>query len=100
MKKMDEMEMNINLRAIKWSWGFTAIALCAWSVYDLIQTQEISIASCIFSMQIIIYFFVSQVFKSKVDDESGRKYILSAIGCFLLLLIFGGLLYFFINKWR
>jgi hypothetical protein len=32
MRKMDEMEMNINLKAIKWSWLFTAIALLIWAV--------------------------------------------------------------------
>lgn len=95
MKKMDEMETNINLNAIKWSWFFTVIALFAWSVYDILQTQQVSIASCLLGMQMIIYFVVSQIFKLKVDDERGRKYIFSAIICTVLLLVFGGILYFF-----
>jgi hypothetical protein len=40
MKKMDEMEMSINLKAIKWSWLFTAIALFAWCIYDFINTPN------------------------------------------------------------
>jgi len=98
MKKMDEMEMNINLKAIKWSWFFTALALFAWSVYDYLHTQQVSIASCLLGMQIIIYFFVSQISKSKVNDERGHKYIFSAIICIILLLVFGSLLYFCISK--
>lgn len=30
MKKMDEMEMNINMTGIKWSWFFLAISLFIW----------------------------------------------------------------------
>lgn len=95
MKKMDEMEMNINLSAIKWSWGFTAIALFAWSINDYLQKQQASVASFLFGMQIIVYFLVSQILKAKVDDANGRKYMLSAAICILFLLAFGSLLYFF-----
>lgn len=95
MKKMDEMERNINLRAIKWSWFFTAIALFAWSVYDYLHKPQASIASFLFAMQIIVYFLVSQILKSRVDDANGRKYMFSAAICILFLLAFGSLLYFF-----
>jgi hypothetical protein len=92
---MDEMEMNINLSAIKWSWFFTAIALFAWSVYDYLHKQQVSVASFLFGMQMIVYFLISQILKSKVDDANGRKYMFSAAICILLLLAFGSLLYFF-----
>lgn len=97
MKKMDEMETSINLNAIKWSWCFTALALFAWSVYDFFQSQQGSIASCLFGMQILVYFLITQISKSKVEDARGRRDTARAVICILMLLAFGSLLYFF-NK--
>lgn len=34
MRKMDEMEMEISLKAIRLAWFYTVIFLFAWIVYD------------------------------------------------------------------
>jgi len=41
MKKMDEMEMSISLKAIKWAWAYTVIFLAIWVIYDYIQTRTL-----------------------------------------------------------
>ena len=96
MKKMDEMQMNINLKAIKWSWFFTVIALFIWAVYDFVQTHTVSLAFYLLITQNLVYFFVSQISKCKMGDEDGRKgFFRYAIGVAFFLLLFGVLLYFF-----
>ncbi len=34
MRKMDEMEMAISLKAVKWAWAYTVIFLFIWTIYD------------------------------------------------------------------
>lgn len=34
MRKMDEMEMTISLKAVKWAWAYTVIFLFIWTIYD------------------------------------------------------------------
>jgi len=41
MKKMDEMEMSISLKAIKWAWAYTILFLAIWVIYDFIQTKTL-----------------------------------------------------------
>ena len=41
MKKMDEMEMSISLKAIKWAWAYTLLFLAIWVIYDYIQTRTL-----------------------------------------------------------
>ncbi|MPM63954.1 hypothetical protein SDC9_110839 [bioreactor metagenome] len=95
MKKMDEMERNINLNAIKWSWFFTVIALFAWSIFEYMRTRQASVASCLLGMQLVIYFAAGQALKSRVGDERGLKYIVACLVFAALLLAFGALAYFF-----
>jgi len=96
MKKMDEMQMSINSKAIKWSWLFTVIALFIWAVYDFVHTHTVSLAFYLLITQNLVYFFVSQISKCKMGDEDGSKgtfrYLL---GLVFFLLLFGVLLYFF-----
>lgn len=96
MKKMDEMQLSINLKAIKASWFFTVLALFVWGMYDWIQKHTISLAFFLLITQNLVYFFSSQILKSKVCDEDGRKGLFQyAIGVVFFLLLFGVLLYFF-----
>ena len=37
MRKMDEMEMAITLKAVKWAWFYTVMFLFIWMVYDYIK---------------------------------------------------------------
>ena len=37
MRKMDEMEMAISLKAIQFAWFYTVIFLFVWITYDMIK---------------------------------------------------------------
>lgn len=37
MRKMDEMEMAISLKAIRFAWFYTVIFLFVWITYDMIK---------------------------------------------------------------
>ena len=73
IKKMDELEMSINLKAIKWSWGITALALFVWIVVDIFKkgiTEAVATPqSIIFYIQIIAYLLISIILNRKIRDE-------------------------------
>lgn len=66
MRKMDEMEMIINLKAVKWAWFYTVIFLFVWMVYDLIKLGNFnSTAFILLTSQNLIYMGISQFLKWK-----------------------------------
>ena len=44
MRKMDEMEMSISLKAIKWAWAYTILFLVVWVIYNYYQTKTFGLA--------------------------------------------------------
>ncbi len=42
MRKMDEMEMAISLKAIRLAWLYTVVFLLIWIVYDFIKVGSFS----------------------------------------------------------
>ena len=93
MKKMDEMELAINQKGIKWSWLFLVVSLFIWGIYDYLKTNRTSLPIILLSMQFLLYFFVISVAKMKVGDDSGKKQILFFIGFVVLSICFGAILY-------
>ncbi|MFT8314626.1 MAG: hypothetical protein ABF633_10340 [Clostridium sp.] len=73
MKKMDEMEMSINLKAIRCSSIFTNVALLVWFIYDSIHTHTLTLPFYILSIGNAIYFCTTQILRWKMDDMGGRK---------------------------
>jgi len=94
MRKMDEMELEINQKGIKWSWFFMVLSLVIWGGFNYVKTQEMSLPTILFILQFLVYFFVTSVAKIKVDDDSGKKQILISFGVIFLLIVFGVILYF------
>lgn len=98
MRKMDEMESKINQKGIKWSWAFLVFSLVIWGGYNYIKSQETSLPLILFSLQFLVYFFVTSIEKIKVDDNSGKKQILISLGVIFLLIVFGAILYLTIGR--
>ena len=99
MRKMDEMELSINQKGIKWSWIFMVLALAIWGIYDLIKTPSTSLPLILLSLQFIVYFFVTNIFKWKVGDDNGKKMIVWYLGGGLFFIIaFGVILYLVIGR--
>lgn len=96
MKKMDEMQMSINLKAIRWSYLFTVISLFIWSIYEYIHTHTFTLAGYILIAQNLLYFLISNIEKWKMGDENGRNSIwFYAAGMAFFLVGFGILLFYF-----
>lgn len=98
MRKMDEMEWEINMKGIKWSYLFLVVSLFIWGAYTFIKTQEMSLPLILVTLQFLVYFFVTTIAKSNVDDDSGKKQMFISFGVVLLLLIFGAILYFTVGR--
>lgn len=98
MRKMDEMELRINQKGIKWSWFFVVLSLFIWGAYNFVKTHEMTLPLILFLLQFLVYFFVTSIAKLKVDDNSGKKQILIFCGVICLILVFGAILYFSIGR--
>jgi hypothetical protein len=98
MRKMDEMELEINQKGIKWSWFFMVLSLVIWGGFNYVKTQEISLPMILFILQFLVYFFVTSVAKLKMDDDSGKKQILISFGVIFLLIVFGVILYLTVGR--
>lgn len=94
MRKMDEMESKINQIGIKWSWAFLIFSLLIWGVYNYVKSKEVSLPFFLFILQFLVYFLVTSIEKTKVDDNSGKKQILMSFVVIFLLIVFGAILYF------
>ena len=94
MRKMDEMELNINQKGIKWSWAFLVFSLIIWIGYNFItKAQGVTIPSLLFGLQFLVYFIVTNIEKKKVDHSSGKKQVVMVLSIIILLLAFGAILY-------
>lgn len=98
MRKMDEMELRISQKGIKWSWFFMVLSLVIWGGYNYVKTQQMSLPLILFTLQFLVYFFVTSISKLKFDDDSGKKQILIAIGVLFFIIAFGAILYFTVGR--
>jgi len=96
MRKMDEMELSISLRAIRWAYLFTVLALLVWGIRDLIDQGAVTTPIYLLIFQNVVYFFATHIARMKVGDEEGKKSIILSVLLTLVFLIgFGALLMFF-----
>ena len=74
MKKMDEMEMSISLKSIKWAWFYTVLFLFGWTIYDLIIHDTFnSPASFLLVTQNLIYLAIDQYSKWKMGKDEKQN---------------------------
>jgi hypothetical protein len=73
MRKMDEMELHIRDKAIRWSSLFTTSALFAWAIYYIIKSQIWSIPLILLNMQSAVYHFVTWIASRKAGVDSGKS---------------------------
>jgi CDP-diglyceride synthetase len=70
MRKMDEMEMAITLRAVKWAWAYTIIFLFIWAIYDYIKVGSFnSLAFILLISQNIIKISIELYLKRKMSKD-------------------------------
>ena len=69
-RKMDEMEMTVNLKAVKSAWLFGILFLLVWIGYDRLKTDTYNgIAFILMTSQLIIYWTVTLFLKWKLGKD-------------------------------
>lgn len=69
MRKMDEMELSISLKAIKWAWAYTAIFLAAWVIYDCVNRRVWGLEFILLVTQNLILIFIQYFLKWKLGKN-------------------------------
>lgn len=69
MRKMDEMEMSISLKAIKWAWAYTVLFLVIWFIYDYIQTRTFGLAFDLLITQNLVLMGIQSHLKWKLGKD-------------------------------
>lgn len=73
MKKADEMEMSIQLRAVRWAWLYTSVFLAAWSLYDVIKWGVAGWPVFLLISQNLVQFFCVVFFRRRMG-VSGKNH--------------------------
>ncbi|WP_295585854.1 hypothetical protein [uncultured Oscillibacter sp.] len=73
MRKMDEMELHIQLRALRWAWLADVLVLAVWGIWGSIRTGRMTAPMYLLIFQNLIYFFAVQAGKIRVGDQDGRR---------------------------
>ena len=92
IRKMDEMELQITLRASRAAWFFLVLALVVWSVWEAFHGGD----TTLLGVQAMIFCLVQWIGRARVgDDRVKREFVLwviltVALVAFSLLLVLGG----------
>ncbi len=54
MRKMDEMEMSISLKAIKFAYAYTILFLAVWVVFDFVENGTVGLPCMLLISQNLI----------------------------------------------
>lgn len=69
MKKMDEMELALNFKAIKWAWGYSVLFLAIWVFYEYIQKKTLGLAFILLMSQNIVFLGTQIFLKWKIEKN-------------------------------
>ena len=70
MRKMDEMEMSINLQAIRLAWVYGLLFLLVWIGYEWMNKGLFNgIAFILMTSQLVIYWIVQLFLKWKLGKD-------------------------------
>ncbi len=72
MRKMDEMEMSIQLRAVRWSWLYTVVFLVAWVIYDVVRWGEVRLPFILLVSQNLVLFACVSFFRRRMGIRGKR----------------------------
>ena len=69
MRKMDEMEMSISLKAIKCAWAYTVLFLAIWVMYDFIKTGTLGFEFLLLISQNMVLMGFQMFSKWKLEKD-------------------------------
>jgi len=68
--RMDEMQMSINLKAIRTSWIVTLLCLLGWTLYDWFSVKAFNTyAFIILSLQLILYWGIRLILHWVIGND-------------------------------
>ena len=94
IRKMDEMELQITLRASRAAWFF--LVLVVWSVWEAFHGGDTTLPAFLLGAQVMIFCLVQWIGRARAgDDRVKREFVLwviltVALVAFSLLLVLGG----------
>jgi len=69
-RKSDEMEMSINMKAVRLAWAYSSIFLLVWIMYDWLMGSTFNgLAFILLSSQLAVYWGVQIVLKWKMGKN-------------------------------
>ncbi|MPM94458.1 hypothetical protein SDC9_141604 [bioreactor metagenome] len=95
MKKQDEMERFLTLKAIRISWIFTAIVLFTWGVVNYIKGMGETFPMILFILQVLLVLIMQQVYIMKTGDKNSKKNLNMMALSIITVIILGGILLLF-----
>jgi hypothetical protein len=72
-RKMDEMEMCIQLQAIRWTHLYIITFLLIWMIYNYFTNKNISIIALLIGSSTLLQFIGVNLMKKRVDDDTAFK---------------------------
>ena len=96
MRRMDELEININQRSIKVSYLFSTIFLVVWSLYDTINEDKLSLAGILVCINVLLLLISRFIFSKKYDFKNKTYVVIAVTTVFIIVAIL--LVGFFLNE--
>ena len=72
-RRMDEMELEISLKSLRWSSLYSGCALFALSAYEQVTTGEIGWAWMILITQYLVYWIAHLILTRKMGGGKGEE---------------------------
>ena len=66
---MDEMEMSISLKAIRFAWFYTVIFLFVWMIYDKVKTGNTGLQLMLLISQNMVFLGTTLFLKWKMNKD-------------------------------
>ena len=92
MKKMDEMELHIQLRAMRWAWLADVLVLAVWGIWGTVKTGRMTAPMYLLIFQNLVFFVGVQLGKLRMGDPEGKRSLMAAAVMAAVLVILGVLL--------
>ncbi len=73
MKKMDEMEMYINMQSTRIAWAYMIIFLLVWVICDYVQTSRLGWPFFLLITENLVVAITKIALKSKMEGEDEKQ---------------------------
>ena len=71
--RMDEMELQITLRASRAAWFFLVLALVVWSVWEAFHGGDTTLPAFLLGAQVMIFCLVQWIGRARAGDDRVKQ---------------------------